>query len=90
MSDDEVIDLDYEMDLDDFNVFDEPPPAPSAPPKGRKRFLADLEEMKKMCVVGFGFQGYDLRSTFKSSLFFMEKWAIFGRLLSAEHLLSSS
>jgi hypothetical protein len=77
MSDDEVIDMDYEMDLDDFNDFDEPPPAPipgpSAPPKGRKRFLADLEEMKKMCVVGFGFQGYDLRSTFKSSLFFMEK-----------------
>jgi hypothetical protein len=68
MSDDEAMDVDHDMDLDDFGDFDEPSPAPipssSGPPKGRKRFLADLEEMKKLCVVGFGYQGYHLRSTF--------------------------
>jgi hypothetical protein len=71
MSDDEGLDGDYSMDVDDFDDFDEPSPAPipgpNIPLKGRKRFLADLEEMRKTCVIGFGFHGFDLRSTFKIS-----------------------
>lgn len=69
MSDDEVLDGDYEMDVDDFQDFDKPAPAPTAAPsvvlKGRKRFVADLEDMKKTCVIGFSFRGFDLRSRFK-------------------------
>lgn len=83
MSDDEAMDMDHEMDVDDFEDFEdfeEPLPAPipssSGPPKGRKRFLADLEEMKKLCVVGFGYQGYHLRSTFKNSRFSLEPQAM--------------
>ena len=64
MSDD-----DYSMDVDDFEDFDEPSPppmpGPSVPLKGRKRFLADLEEMRKTCVIGFSFHGFDLRSKFQ-------------------------
>jgi len=74
MSDDEGMYEEDSMDVDDFEDFDEPSPAPipgpSVPPKGRKRFLADLEEMKKFCVIGFGFHGFDLRSTFKSSQYY--------------------
>ncbi|KIM73751.1 hypothetical protein PILCRDRAFT_99249 [Piloderma croceum F 1598] len=62
MSDDEGMYEEDTMDVDDFEDFDEPSPAPSVPLKGRKRFLADLEEMKKFSVIGFGFHGFDLRN----------------------------
>jgi hypothetical protein len=68
MSDDDGIDEDYSMDVDDFEDFDEPSPVPisgpTVPLKGRKRFMADLEEMKKTCVIGFGLHGFELRSKF--------------------------
>lgn len=77
MFDDEGIDEDYGMDLDDFEDLDEPSPAPiqrsNIPLKGRKRFMADLEEMKKCCVIGFGFHGFDLRSTCISFQYFSEQ-----------------
>jgi ubiquitin-conjugating enzyme E2 Q len=81
MFDDEGLDEDYPMDVDDFDDFDEPSPAPisnpSVPLKGRKRFLADLEEMRKNCVIGFSFQGFDLRSTFNCSQYHSEWRAMF-------------
>lgn len=30
--------------------------------RGRERFWADIEEMRKMCIIGFAFQGFLLRS----------------------------
>lgn len=67
MSDNEVIDEDYEMGDDEDYTFsdDEPAPAPApvGPLKGRKRFMADLEEIKKTGVIGFTFKGFVLRST---------------------------
>lgn len=70
MSDDEVIDEDYEMELgDDQDAFVDsdddvaPAPAPVKPLKGRKRFLADLETMRQRCAIGFNWHGYDLKST---------------------------
>jgi hypothetical protein len=71
-SDDEGMHEEDIMDVDDFEDFDEPSSAPSVPLKGRKRFLADLEEMKKFSVIGFGFHGFDLRSTFKRSQYYYE------------------
>jgi hypothetical protein len=60
-----------EIDIDDVEEFDEPSPAPIPSPsglfRGRKRFLADLEEIRNMCIIGFGFQGYYLRSKFNLS-----------------------
>ena len=58
MSDD---DDDSGMDVD-FDDPDDPPAVVVVPLKGRKRFLADLDEMRKISVVGFTFQGFDLRS----------------------------
>lgn len=60
MSDDEAMDVDYDIEEDEYPDSED---ASSAPLKGRKRFLADLEEMKKLCVNGFSFHGYDLEST---------------------------
>lgn len=68
MSDDEAMDVDYDIEEDEYPDSEDAStlisaPASSAPLKGRKRFLADLEEMKKLCVNGFSFHGYDLEST---------------------------
>ena len=67
MTDDEE---DYEIEFEgdggfhDYEDDTTPAPAPVRPLKGRKRFLADLEDMKKRCEVGFNWHGYDLKSTY--------------------------
>ena len=70
MSDDEVMEEDYEIGLgddeDDFHDSNDNVPPISAlarPLKGRKRFLADLEDMKNRCEIGFNWHGYNVKST---------------------------
>lgn len=69
MSDEDGIEDEFSMDVDDYEDEDEiryPSPAPGAtavPLKGRKRFLADLEELKKPSVIKLGSHGYALKST---------------------------
>ena len=71
MSDDEDMDDEYSMDVDEYDDSDvEPSPAypspgPSVtavPPKGRKRFLADLQDLKKSVIIKLGSNGYALKS----------------------------
>lgn len=70
MSDDEGIEDEFAMDVDEYmdDASDEivyPSPGPSTstvPLKGRKRFLADLEELKKPVVIKLGSHGYALKS----------------------------
>lgn len=73
MSDDDEIEEDYSMDVDEYDDSDAesspeyPSPGPSVatvPLKGRKRFLADLQELKKPVVVKLGSHGYALKSEF--------------------------
>lgn len=69
MSDDEGMEDDYAMDVDDFEDYDVPSPVSATAGlsatalKGRRRFLADLEELKKTTVIKFGSHGFVLKST---------------------------
>jgi hypothetical protein len=90
MYDGEGIEEEYSMDADDFEDFEEPSPAPipgpNVPLKGRKRFLADLEEMKKMCAIGFGSHGLDLSSKCKGYRYPSERPAMLNGMYLSDYL----